>query len=98
MFINRSKRVLVAAALVTSLCAAVPAQAAGWSGEAAGLLDRLVSWVVDLWVPDSEGELGRIYAPEGGYVDPNGGGPRPGCESDPAECNSPKDAVVTGHP
>lgn len=102
MFTSKSKRVLVAAALVASLCAAVPAQAADWEGGSSDLLDRLVAWAVNIWViwvpVDSEGELGRVYAPEGGYVDPNGGGPRPGsCETDPG-CNSPNNAVAGGRP
>lgn len=99
MFISKSKRVWVAAALVATLSGAVPAQAADWAAESAGFLDRLVSWVVDIWVPvDSEGELGRVYAPEAGFIDPNGGGPRPGsCDTDPG-CNAPKEAVAAGRP
>ena len=99
MFISKSKRVLVAAALAATLCAAVPAQAADWSGESAGFLDRLAAWVVDIWAPaEPEGGLGRIYAPEAGFIDPNGGGPRPGsCDTDPG-CNAPKGAVAAGRP
>lgn len=98
MFMNKSKRVLVTAALVASLCA-VPAQAADWEGSPSDLLDRLVAWAVNIWTPaGSEGGLGRIYAPEGGYVDPNGGGPRTGsCETEPG-CNAPKEAVAGGRP
>ena len=95
MFISKSKRVLVAAALATTLCAAVPAQAADWSGESAGFLDRLVAWVVEIWEPEAPR---AVYAPDGAFVDPNGGGPRPGsCDTEPG-CNSPKQAVAGGRP
>lgn len=99
MFISKSKRVLVVATLVASLCAAVPAQAADWPGESAGFLDRLVAWVVEIWELEAPAEGPRaVYAPDGAFVDPNGGGPRPGsCDTEPG-CNSPKQAVAGGRP
>lgn len=99
MFISKSKRVWVAAALAATLCAAVPAQAADWSGESAGFLDRLVAWVAEIWAAEAPAEGPRaVYAPDGPFVDPNGGGPRPGsCDTEPG-CNSPKQAVAAGRP
>ena len=99
MFISKSKRVLVAAALAASLCAAVPAQAADWEGSSSDLLDRLVAWVVEIWAPEAPAEgLRAVYAPDGPFVDPNGGGPRPGsCDTEPG-CNAPKQAVAAGRP
>ncbi len=96
---SKSKKFLVAAALAATLGGALPAEAADWGASPADLLDRLVTWAVNIWSPaGSEGELGRVYAPEGGYVDPNGGGPKPGvCDTDPG-CNSPKSAVAAGRP
>lgn len=99
MLSNTSKRVFVAAALAATLCGAVPAQAAEGSGSAADLLERLVAWWAEIWQPEAPaGGPGFTYAPDGAFVDPNGGGPRTGsCDTDPG-CNAPKEAVAVGRP
>lgn len=96
MFSSTSKRVFVVTALVVTLWGAVPAQAAEGSGGAVDLLERLVAWWAEIW--QREGEPGFTYAPDGAFVDPNGGGPRTGsCDQDPG-CNAPKEAVAVGRP
>jgi len=101
MFSSKSKRILVAVALAASLGGAIPAEAADWGGSPADLLDRLAAWAFNIWSPaDSEGtgELGRVYAPEAGFIDPNGGGPKTGsCAGEPG-CNSPNNALGIGRP
>lgn len=96
---SNSKRILVAAALAAILGGTVPAEAADWGRSPADLLDRLVTWAVNLWVPsEGTGELGRVYAPEAGFIDPNGGGPKTGsCETEPG-CNAPNNALGSGRP
>jgi hypothetical protein len=100
MFSSKTKRVFVAAALAAALSGTVPAQAADWSAAPADLLDRLLAWVVEIWVPEApaEGGFGKAIAADGVYIDPNGGGPKTGsCDNDPG-CNAPKEAVAAGRP
>ena len=86
---KNTKNFFAAAVVAAGLCLAAPAQAADLGGASSGLLERLISWMAENWLAADAGDVRAIVAEDGGYIDPNGGGPKPGsCQDDPG-CNQP---------
>lgn len=82
---DASARVFAAAALVGILFLAVPAAAApDERGAPPGIFEQLIVWALEMM-----NSSGVPLEHEGGHLDPNGGGGRPGSCTNPSGCDNP---------